>query len=342
MTTRNILVTGGGGFLGSAIVRVLHDRGDRVVSFSRRRHTALAALGIAQIQGDLGDKSALTEACRGMDVVFHAAAKAGIWGRYRDFHATNCLGTGNLVAACLAAGVGVLVHTSSPSVVFDGGDMEGVDESAPYPQRYLAAYPQTKALAERMVVAAAGDDMRAIVLRPHLIWGPGDNHLVPRILKRARRLRQIGDGSNLVDTVYIDNAAHAHILAADALLDSDRLCGRIYFISQGKPVRLWAMVNAILAAGAQGPVEGKLHPGVAYLAGWFCEAVYRGLRLSSEPPMTRFLAKELATSHWFDIGAVRRDLGYEAAVSSEEGLVRLSRWLGNGECAHRAIARLGA
>ena len=208
----NALVTGGGGFLGGAIVRRLVARGDHVRSLSRRRYPELDALDVEQIQGDVADLNSTQSAVQGSDVVFHVAAKAGVWGPYADYHRANVVGTQNVVAACRKHGVRRLVYTSSPSVVFDGRDLEGVDESMPYPKQYDAAYPQTKAEAERFVLAANGADLATVALRPHLIWGPGDNHLIPRILERGRagRLRRVGRANKLIDSIYIDNAADAH------------------------------------------------------------------------------------------------------------------------------------
>jgi len=322
-----ILVTGGGGFLGKALCRRLVADGHRVRSFSRRRHAALEALGVSQHCGDLADAEAVAAACRGASVVFHAAAKAGVWGSRESYYRTNVTGTQNVLTACRRHGVDRLVYTSSPSVVFNGSDMEGVDESVPYPDRYLAHYPATKAQAERRVLTAAREGLRAVILRPHLIWGPEDNHLVPRILQRADRLATIGDGRNRVDTVYIDNAADAHLLAADALRRRPDLSGRIYFISQDDPIPLWDMVNAILEAGGKPPLRRNIGVRAAKLAGAVLESVYRWLPVKGEPPMTRFVAEELATAHWFDISAARRDLGYAPRVSTAEGLQRLREWL---------------
>ena len=327
LKNKRILVTGGGGFLGWAVVQRLLEKGALVCSFSRRSYPLLAAAGVDQVQGDIGDPEAVAAACRGVDTVFHIAAKAGVWGCASDFHRTNVVGTRNVIAACTAGSVETLVYTSSPSVVFDGKDMEGVDESVPYPDRYTAPYPQTKAQAEREVVTAAGTGLKTIVLRPHLSWGPGDNHLVPRIIGRARHLRRVGDGRNLVDTVYIDNAADAHILAAEVLKTRPELSGRKYFISQGEPMPLWEMINAILEAAGLPPVRKSISLRTARRLGGVMEILYRFLRLENEPPMTRFVAEELATSHWFDIGAARRDLGYRPVVSTAEGLLRLARWL---------------
>jgi len=255
------------------------------------------------------------------------AAKAGVWGRRSDFFGINVTGTEHIIDACKQSNVSRLIYTSSPAVVFDGTDMNGGDETAPYPARYDAHYPATKAIAEKRVVGATGPELSTLILRPHLIWGPGDNHLVPRILKRAKQLRQVGNGQNRVDTVYIDNAADAHVLADEQLKAKPELSGRTYFISQGEPIYLWDMVNAILKAGGLGPVKGRIPPRVAWCAGALLEGIYRLFKLSGEPRMTRFLARELSTSHWFDIRAAKQDLGYNPKVSTSQGLERLAQWL---------------
>lgn len=319
------LVTGGGGFLGGAIVRQLISRGDRVTSLSRRRYPALDALGVEQHEADIADPQAVLCAAAGCDCVFHVAAKAGIAGRYRSYYRTNVTGTANVLAACRAQGVRRLVYTSSPSVVFDGRDMEGVDESVPYPHHYEAAYPQTKAIAEQMVRAANSLELATVCLRPHLIWGPGDNHLLPRLIARARagRLRRIGKANKLIDSVYIDNAAIAHVLAAARLRPESPVAGKVYFITNGEPLPLWGLVERILATAGLGPVTRSVPFVLAYAAGWVLEKLYALRSGEHEPPMTRFLAHELTAAHWFDISAARRDLGYEPTVPIEEGLRRL-------------------
>ncbi len=322
-----ILVTGGGGFLGAAIVRQLRERGDNVRSFSRGFYAELESIGVEQIQGDIADNTAVEQACQGVESVFHVAAKPGIWGNYEDYFRTNVIGTQNILGACRKHRISRLVYTSSPSVIFDGTDMQGVNESLPYPKTFHAHYPKTKAIAEQAVIAAAKEGLKAVILRPHLIWGPGDNHLVPRILAKAKRLVRIGDGKNIVDTVYIANAADAHILAADKLAQHPELSGRIYFITQGKPTPLWEMIDAILKAGGLEPVKRSMSRKTAWVIGAVCEAVYKTFNIQGEPPMTRFVAEELSTSHWFDISAAKRDLGYTPRVSTEEGLRRLEVWL---------------
>lgn len=319
------LVTGGGGFLGQAIVRGLHKRGVEVRSFSRSPHAGLTGSGIEQQQGDLADAARVSSAVRGCDVVFHVAAKPGIWGVYEDYHRTNVTGTQNVIAACRAHGVRRLVYTSSPSVVFDGRDMEGVDETVPYPSRFEAHYPKTKALAEQLVRAANDAQLATVSLRPHLIWGPGDNHLLPRLVARARagQLARIGSRPNPIDTVHVENAADAHMLAADRLLPGSAVAGKVYFISQGEPVPMWDMVNRLLLAAGAPPVTRTVPVWLALaLAGVF-ETVHRVTRDSREPRLTRFVVRELSTAHWFDITAARRDLGYSPAVSIAEGLEQL-------------------
>jgi nucleoside-diphosphate-sugar epimerase len=300
----------------------LRERGDRVHSFSLRRHAELDALGATQQQGDIADPMAVSRAAAGCDIVFHIAAKTGVGGRYRDYYRANVLGTANVLAACRHHGIPRLVYTSSPSVVFDGRDMAGVDESVPYPPHYDAAYPKTKAIAERMVLSANGASLATVALRPHLVWGPGDNHLIPRILARARagRLRRLGTESKLIDSVYIDNAADAHILAADRLRPGSPIAGKAYFITQGEPIPLWDLVDRILHAAGLDRVTRSIPPRLAYGMGWLLEMIYAVFRPPEEPPMTRFVACELTTAHWFDITAARRDLSYHPKISLDEGL----------------------
>jgi len=282
---KRALVTGGGGFLGSAVVRALQQSGVEVVSFSRHAHHTPC---LHQC-GSLEDADAVSVAVAGCDTVFHVAAKAGVWGAWDEYQRINVQGTKNIIHACRHHGVQRLIYTSSPSVVFDGQDMEGVDESVPYPSHYHAAYPRSKALAEQCVLAANSDALTTVALRPHLIWGAGDQHLVPRILARGRsgKLRRIGDRPCLVDTIYIDNAADAHILAAKKLHKNSALSGRAYFISNDEPIPLWDMVNRILAAGGVAAVTKTISPTMAYGIGSALERIYGMLGINKEPPMTR-------------------------------------------------------
>lgn len=326
------LVTGGGGFLGGSIVRQLVARGDHVRSFSRNTYPALTRLGVEQAVGDLADSKAVHKAVSGCDIVFHAGAKAGAWGPYKAYYAANVLGTQYILQACKDDGVKRLVYTSSPSVVFNGQDMEGVDESTPYADHFEAPYPETKAKAEKIVLHANTRELATVALRPHLIFGPGDPHLLPRIVAKARsgRLRFIGNGDNKIDIVYVDNAAKAHILAGDKLHPGSSIAGKAYFISNGDPRPIKTLFNKIMELNNLPPVRRSVPPALAYLGGWLFESVYRLFGILREPLVTRFLARELSTAHWFDIMAARKDLGYQPEVSIEEGFRRVEKYLLQG------------
>lgn len=327
------VVTGGGGFLGGAVARLLRQRGDSVRSFTRSRYPWLDELGVEQVLGDLANLEAVEQAVAGCDVVFHVAAKAGVWGRYSAFYDTNVTGTENVIAACKKHGVRRLVYTSTPSVVHGGTDVEGANESLPYPKHFEAPYPETKARAEKAVLAANGEELATVALRPHLIFGPGDPHLVPRVIDAARKgkLRRIGSNDVKVDVTYIDNAAQSQLDAADRLDIGTKPAGKAYFISNGEPVELWPFVDRILKEAAAPPVTKQVSAWKAKLAGRVLEWVYRFVPfLPGEPPMTRFVASQMSTSHWYDISAARRDLEYDPKVSVEEGLKRLGERLRAG------------
>jgi len=330
----NALVTGAGGFLGLYIVERLLAGGHQVRALCRGSYPELDALGVETFRADLRDREATIAACRGIDCVFHVAALAGIGVLWKPYYQVNTLGTRHVVEGCRRHGVRRLVYTSSPSVTFGGTDQEGVDESAPYPTRWLSHYPHTKALAEQHVLQSNGSGgLLTCALRPHLIWGPRDRQLVPRLLRRARagRLRRVGGGTNLVDMVYVENAAEAHLLAAEALVPGSPVAGRAYFLSQGEPVNCWQWIDEILGLAGLPPVEKSISLSAAWKIGAAFEAVYKLLHLKGEPPMTRFLAAQLATSHYFDIGRARKDLGYEPKIATAEGMRRLGAVLSESE-----------
>lgn len=319
---QKVLVTGGAGFLGGAIVKRLRVAGVAVRSVQRSAAPALVAAGVDVVCGDLADPAVAEKAVAGCDAIFHVAAKAGIWGERADFVAANVTATANLLAAARSAGIRLFVFTSTPSVVFNGQPLAGVDESQPLGTRFPAAYPETKAEAERLVRAAhdpAG--LRTVALRPHLIWGVGDPHLVPRIVARARtgRLRIVGDGTNRVDVTHVENAAAGHLAALEALR-MGRAGGQAYFLSDGAPVGLWDWINDLLRRCGVAPVTRRVPVRAAWLAGAVAEGLWRLGRRPGEPPMTRFVALELAKDHWFDISAARRDLGYSPQVDQEAAL----------------------
>lgn len=321
-----VLVTGGGGFLGSAIAQRLFAQGMQVRTLQRSAAPELADLGVECVRGDIGDANSVNQAVANCQMVFHVAAKAGVWGDYNEYHRINVTGTENIINACRAHRVARLIYTSSPSVVFNGQDEQGIDEAAPYPSRYLTHYPRTKAMAEQRVVAANGDSLATVALRPHLIWGPGDNHLFPRLVQRGRagELRRVGNGKNLVDATYIDNAAEAHLLAADALKPGSAVAGKVYFISNGEPLPLWDLIDKLLACAQVPPVTRTVSATAAYAAGAAMELLYKLTGRQDEPRMTRFVARQLATSHWFRLDAARRDFGYVPLIAVEEGLKRLA------------------
>lgn len=326
-----VLVTGGTGFLGRRLVERLLAAGRRVTVLGRTPAPDLAGQGVRFVPASLDDARAVAAACAGVATVFHVAAKVGVWGRYEDFFRTNVLGTRALLAGCRAHGVARLVYTSTPSVVYNGRDLAGADESLPLTTDCPSPYPLTKAIAEREVLAASDGALRTVALRPHLIWGVGDPHLVPRVLARARagRLRIVGRGRNRVDMVHVDNAVDAHLLAERALQAGAAAAGRAYFITNGEPVVLWDWINELLRALGEPPVTKRLPLGAAAV-GSVCEALWRVLPLRGEPPLTRFIAAELAKDHWFDIAAARRDLGYEPRVTMAAGTAALVAHLKSG------------
>jgi nucleoside-diphosphate-sugar epimerase len=342
-----VLVTGATGFLGSHLLARLRATGRAVTIVSRSPRPALAAAGVRVVVGALHDPAVCAEAVRGAATVFHVAARVGVWGQREDFFRDNVLATRALIAAARAAGVARFVHTSTPSVVYHGRDLAGADESLPLTTSCPSPYPLTKAVAEGEVLAAHAPDFRVCALRPHLIWGVGDPHLVPRILARAAagRLRVVGSGANRVDMVHVENAADAHLLAESALAAPlPEKCNQIgykspqshssptrhhpgghaYFITNGEPVNLWRWIDELLAALGRPPLPARRVPlPVASALGAACEATWNLLALAGEPPMTRFIAAELAKDHWFRIDAARRDLGYTPRVTMAEGTAAL-------------------
>jgi 2-alkyl-3-oxoalkanoate reductase len=327
-----LLVTGGGGFLGQVLCRRLVERGHAVTSYNRGVYPPLAAMGVRQVQGDLANFESLADACDGMDAVFHVGAKAGAWGSFQEYFDANVRGTSHVLAACLMDGVRTLVYTSTPSVTHRATQpvVGGNEKNAPPADGFKAWYPATKRVAEEKVLAANGPQLATVALRPRLIWGPGDNQLLPRLVDRASRgrLRFVGDGQNKIDTTFIDNAVQAHLDAFDALHGKPdaRCAGKAYFISNGEPKAVREIVNSLLrAAGA--PMVDKVMPfRAAYALGTALEIVYSALRLKGEPMMTRFLAEQLSTTHFYDISAARRDFGYQPKVSTLEGMKQLSEW----------------
>lgn len=312
--------------MGRRIVDRLLSQGRSVTVVGRTPAPDLERRGVRFVSASVEDAAAMRAACEGMESVFHVAAKVGVWGRYSDFFRVNVLGTRAVIAGCRAHGVRRLIHTSTPSVVYNGRDLAGADESLPLVTRCPSPYPLTKAAAETDVLSANGPDLATVALRPHLIWGKGDPHLVPRLLASARagRLRVVGEGTNRVDMVHIENATDAHMSAEKALAKSGSpAAGRAYFITNGEPVRLWDWINGLLVALGEPPVTRRLSLRAASALGRACEIAWSLLPVGADPPMTRFIAAELAKDHWFDISAARRDMAYVPRISMAEGTQEL-------------------
>jgi len=321
----NALVTGGGGFIGSALVLALLRKGYRVTCFSRNNYPDLIKIGVKIIIGDLSDITSVLNACAGIDIVFHVAAKAGISGTYKDYYTTNVKGTENVVHSCQTNNIRWLVYTSSASVVFDGNDIEGSDETLPYPSHPLSYYTATKALAEQIILRANSPDLKTIALRPHLVYGIGDNHLFPGIIRQAEKgkLRLIGNAKNKIDVTYIDNVVAAHINAIQAIKDNPEVSGRAFFITNGEPVLLWDFLNKILEASGLQPVSKSIPVWFALILSIITETLHKTIIKNREPALTRFLVKELTRSHWFDISNARKLLNYNPGISNIEGLKKI-------------------
>ncbi len=325
------LVTGANGFLGSYLVRLLLQQGHEVTAMTRRKDELLSSMELRVVHGDVRVLENVQAACEKQEVVFHTASVAGIWGSWKHYHSNNTIGTRNVVEACLQSDVQKLVYTSTPSVTFDGNHQMNVNETVGYSKRWLCHYPHSKALAEQCVLRADEDpDLMTTALRPHLIWGPGDPHLIPRLLKRAkaRQLRRVGDGTNQVDTIFIENAAQAHIQAAEAMKPGSPVCGSAYFISQDDPVNCWGWINEILEMAGLPRIKQSISYHWAYRLGYTLETYHELFDLETEPRMTRFLAAQLAKSHYFDISRAKRDFGYYPKISIAEGMSRLGESLG--------------
>lgn len=319
-----LLVTGGGGFLGSAICRQLSGLGHDVVAFQRSPAKHLEPHGVLSVSGDITETDALFAATRGCDAVIHAAGKAGVWGDPAEYRRINIRGTANVIAACRQNAIPILVHTSSPSIVHSGGDIGGADESLPIAENITAPYPASKAEAERLVIGANSAELKTTALRPHLIWGPGDPHILPRLVARVRGGSLILPGPDkIVDTIFVENAALAHVKALQELAGAGRCSGKAYFVTNDEPLPQGEIVRRLLEAIG---IEVKIRavPVVlAKTAGAICETAWSIFGWKSEPPITRFSVEQLATAHWFDTRAAKRDFAYAPAISIKEGLQRL-------------------
>jgi len=330
---QRVVVLGGSGFVGRALVQRLVGEGIETAVVAREAFPEAEGLGVRFLSGDIGDADFLKNSLAGYDTVFHLASKTGIWGNKEEYYQTNVAGTQNVLEACRANNTPALVYASTPAVVYQKDDLCGVNERTPYAREFLCDYAQSKAIAEKMVLEANSNALKTIALRPHLVWGPGDTNHIPRLLgqARCRQLKRIGDGHNLVDVTYIDNAAEAFVLAGKNLHGSASGAGKPYFISQGEPVNLWNWLNKFFRRLDIPVVEESISFQKAYLMGMFMEKAFPLARIKREPCMTRFLAVQLAKSHWFSIENANRDLGYFPKVSTAEGINAILQWVNKSD-----------
>lgn len=322
-----VLVTGASGLLGGAVARTVAATGHEVTTFQRRPS---GVAGVRDVLGSMTDSSSIATAVAGQEAVVHLAAKVSLTGAPADFEAVNVEGTRSLIEAMRASSVPRLVFVSSPSVAHAGSSIVGDDALPASPADARGDYARTKAVAERLALAAADDDLRVVAVRPHLVWGPGDTQLVERIVDRARsgRLPLLDHGAALIDSTYVDNAASG---IAAALERVDAVSGRSYVITNGEPRTVADLMAGICgAAGVRAP-RLRVPAGVARAAGSLVERVWAVRPGTDEPPMTRFLAEQLSTAHWFDQRRTQHDLRWTPDVSVDEGLRRLADWYAAGQ-----------
>lgn len=324
-----VFVTGTSSLIGAGVVDSLVRRGDEVVCFQRRAAATNAdRAAIVERLGDVRDAAALADAAADCEAIVHVAARVGVVGSWEDFRSVNVDGTRNVIAAAQAHGITRIVHVSSPSVAHGGEPIVGAGADVPHTGRSHGWYAESKALAEIEALAAADREMGVVAVRPHLVWGPGDTQLVGRIVDRARggRLALIGGGTALVDTTYIDNAVSALVASLDAVAPGARCSGRAYVIANGEPRTIRELVSGICGAAGVPFAPRSVPRRVGLVAGAAVERVWPVVKGAQEPPLTRFLAEQLSTAHWFDPRPARDDLGWEPTVTIDDGLRRLAAW----------------
>ncbi|GHD51014.1 NAD-dependent epimerase/dehydratase family protein [Mycetocola manganoxydans] len=314
-----VLVTGASGLLGRAVAAELIAAGHEVRCFQRRPS---GVSGATDALGSITDADAVASAVDGCDAIVHLAAKVSLAGDPADFDRVNVGGTRTLLDAARTAGIERFVYVSSPSVAHSGSSIVGDDALPADPAHARGDYARTKAEAELLALAADSPSLRVVAVRPHLVWGPGDTQLVERVVERARhgRLPLLDSGAALIDTIYIDNAASA---IAAALARVDEVHGRAYVLTNGEPRPVAELLAGICAAAGVSSPGWRVPASVARAAGSLIEAVWRIKPGVDEPPMTRFLAEQLSTAHWFDQRRTRADLEWTPAVSLDEGFRRL-------------------
>lgn len=322
-----VLVTGAGSLLLGGVAAALHARGDEVVCLQRRMATFAGSDDVQQVLGDARDQAAVRQAATGCDAIVHGAARVGVVGSWAEFEGVNVRGTANVLHNARARGVSRVVHVSTPSVAHSGHSIVGAGADPAVTGRHGAYYAESKAIAEQAALAANTDEMGVVAVRPHLVWGPGDTQLVGRIVERAAagRLAMVGDGSALIDSTYIDNAISAHVAALDAVHPGAVCAGRAYVIANGEPRTVHELIEGICVAAGVPFAPRHVPVRLALGLGSVVERVWPRLR-DDEPPITRFLAEQLGTAHWFDPRPARNDLGWSPHVSLADGFELLRQW----------------
>lgn len=322
----NILVTGASGFLGFEIAKALKDEGHVVFNFSRNASNELTELGISTRKGNLDNYDDVYKALEGIDAVFHVGGKVAMWGKWEDFYNTNVIGAKNIIRAMKERKIVKLVFTSTPSVAYSKESIEGKDESHGHAKEFLSLYAKSKAMAESLILEASKDGLQTCALRPHLIFGKRDKNIIPRLIeaRKQNKLKIIGDGKNMVDIIHVSNAVYAHLLAFKALSADSPVNGSAYFIGQERPVPLWDFINDILAIKEQQPVTKKVPLKLAYTIGAVIELFLKVFRIYNvHPPMTRFVALQMGTSHYFSHAKAVNDFNYRQITSIEQALADL-------------------
>ena len=316
-----VLVTGASGMLGRATAQALVDRGDDVCVLQRRP----SGLGCREVLGDVADPAVVRKAVRGQDAVVHLAAKVDVVGAWSEYAHANIVGTRQVVDGCLDAGVGRLVHVSTPSVAHTGRPLVGEGAAPADPAGALGHYSRSKAIAEQLALAADSAALAVLVVRPHLVWGPGDTQLVERIVSRAEagRLPLLGTGAALIDTTYVDNASAALVASVDACGPAH---GQPLVVTNGEPRPVQEVLASLCRAAGVPPPRVRVPAWAARLAGTAVDAAWTIGRRRDTPPITRFLAEQLTTAHWFDQRHTRAVLRWRPEVDLDTGFDRLAQW----------------
>ena len=322
-----VLVTGTGSLLLGGIASELLRRGDEVVCLQRRPAAFIGHQNAREVLADVCDEEAVALAAEGCDAIIHGAARVGVVGSQKEFFDTNVRGTENIIHAAAQHNISRLVFVSTPSVAHTGSSLIGASAGDAEIGRSRSYYAESKAIAERTVLNARNEQLAVVAIRPHLVWGPGDTQLVGRIVERAAsgRLAVIGTGNALVDSTYIDNAISAHIAALDALHVGSACDGNAYVVSNGEPRTVNELMRSMCESAGVLFEPRHLSLALGIRLGSVIERFWPLMR-SSEPPITRFVAEQLGTAHWFDQRSVQQDLQWAPTVTIDEGFERLTQW----------------